>query len=161
MAANTDTKHPIPTTANKVLKWILLAVGLIAAVVAIYFVVRISWDMQTVMGYANANKSTEVPAPMPLIYAGIGVAALAGLLLGLGLGIPRRSARFIRKEALEGARPAPAAAPARFADVPSDEPRRPVFDGVPERPVEAAESWEAGLAPADADGPADGESPRA
>lgn len=134
MATNNDTKPEIPTTFNKVLKWTMLALGLIAAGVTIYFLVRISWDMRTVMGYANANKSNEVPNPMPLFYWCIGAAALAGLALGVGIGMPRRSARFIRKEALEG-RPASFAATSPAAARPEDAPLARVTD-IPAGPAD-------------------------
>ncbi|MDO5496096.1 MAG: hypothetical protein Q4G64_10305, partial [bacterium] len=91
------------TTPMKLLKLLLILVGLAAIGVGIYFLVRTTWDMRQVMGYVNANKSNEIASPMPLIYITSALAAVGGLVLGAGLAMPRRTAKAISEGvALDG-----------------------------------------------------------
>lgn len=83
-------------TGLRFLKWVLVFAGVVALAFCIYFLVRTAFDMRQVMGYANSNKSTEVMSPMPLFYWAVGLAAAGGFLLGLGLGMPRRTAKAIK-----------------------------------------------------------------
>lgn len=88
----------------KFLKGLLVVLGVAALGFGVYVLVRLSWDMNKIMGAANAAKTIDnLSNPMPRIWIASGVAAVAGLLLGLGLGLPRRTAGSVRKETLRGA----------------------------------------------------------
>lgn len=92
----TETVTKQKFTGLRLLKWVLIIAGIVALAFCIYFLVRTAFDMRQVMGYANSNKSQEVTSPMPLFYWAVGLAGGGGLLLGLGLGMPRRTARAIK-----------------------------------------------------------------
>ncbi|HZK06308.1 MAG TPA: hypothetical protein VFC82_10780 [Actinomycetaceae bacterium] len=118
-------------TPMKLLKWAIVILGVLAAIACLVLLVNLAFDMRQVMGYANANKSTEVENPMPLFYWSVGAAALAGLLLGIGFAMPRRTAKAIKKEALSEAGVSgdssgrTAASPAREAASPAREAASP------------------------------------
>lgn len=81
----------------KILSAVLGVIGLVAGMV---FLGMLFVDLREVMGAANANKSVPMASPMNRVYLTTGLAALGGLLLGLGLGMPSKTAGGIRKEAL-------------------------------------------------------------
>lgn len=86
----------------KPLKTILAVLGVIAVIGAVVLLVRLQFDMNTIMGAANANKTvSELMNPMTRIWISAGIAAGAGLLLGLGFGLPRQTNRSVRRETLE------------------------------------------------------------
>ena len=77
--------------------------GLIALVVLGFFIAKVFYEVGNLVSVANANKSQGFASPMRTIMTATGLAGLAGLLLGLGLGMPTKTAGGIRKEALRKA----------------------------------------------------------
>lgn len=87
----------------KILKLLLGVLGLAAIITAVVFIVR-TWDSVRGLWFAaNANRSQPFDNPINQIYLTIGVAALAGLLVGLAIGLPSRTAGSIRRQALQDA----------------------------------------------------------
>lgn len=85
----------------KVLKWLLVLVGVAALIGAIVYT-YLGWlDLQRLVAAAEAMRSAPQPNPQQEIVLAIGLALGSGLALGVGLGMPRRTAGRIRKEALE------------------------------------------------------------
>lgn len=88
----------------KALKWILGVVGLIGIIAAIAWIVVFAFDMQEIIGAAQRYDSARTIANPSITTSMIaGLAALAGLLLGLGLGLPSRTSGQIRRDALDEA----------------------------------------------------------
>ncbi|AXE39434.1 hypothetical protein JS278_02282 [Acidipropionibacterium virtanenii] len=88
----------------KAVKWVLVVVGAVCLGIGLYMVVRLSMDMRTIMGAANAGKSVDVlQNPMKTVWIVGAVALIAGVLLGLGIGLPRRTIGSVRRRTLEGA----------------------------------------------------------
>ncbi len=86
----------------KVLKTVLLVVGLLVVAGAAALLVKNAWDLRVLYEVAMANKSQpSVTNPTNLVLIGAGLAAVGGLVLGLGLGLPRRTAGAVRQETLE------------------------------------------------------------
>jgi hypothetical protein len=96
----------------KVLKNVFLVVGLLAVAGAVAILVK--GDLRILY---------EVPTNLVLIGAGVGL--LGGILLGLGIGLPRRTASAIRHDTIEELHRATADAALAAAAVtePVDEPR--------------------------------------
>ena len=88
----------------KLMKIVLLLLGL-AALVAGGVFLGLNWvDVGRLLTAANNDKSANLnPDPMPRIYLTTALGTVGGLLLGLGLGLPTRTAGTIRNEALDGA----------------------------------------------------------
>ena len=88
----------------KLLKIVMLLLGM-AALVAGGVFLGLNWvDIGRPLTAANNDKSANLnPDPMPRIYLTTALAAVGGLLLGLGLGLPTRTAGAIRNEALDDA----------------------------------------------------------
>jgi hypothetical protein len=88
----------------KFLKILLMLVGLAGFVAGALFL-GMNWvDLGKLLAAANTNKSGNLfPDPMPRIYLTSGLLAAGGLLLGIGLGLPNRTAGQVRKEALDTA----------------------------------------------------------
>ena len=82
----------------KFAKGLFFVLGVAAAVVAAIFIVKLFWQLNQLVGMAQANRSATVTAPRVQIWISIGAAALTGLFLGIALALPRRSARSIRNE---------------------------------------------------------------
>lgn len=80
----------------KFLKWILALLGVAALVAAGALLVNIVWDMGKLMA-AVRSYNTGIKDPTMRIYYTAGLAALGGLLLGWGIGLPTRTGRGIRK----------------------------------------------------------------
>jgi hypothetical protein len=97
-----------------VLKNVFLVVGLLAVAGAVAILVKNAWDLRILY---------EVPTNLVLIGAGVGL--LGGILLGLGIGLPRRTASAIRHDTIEELHRATADAALAAAAVtePVDEPR--------------------------------------
>lgn len=88
----------------KVAKWVLVVLGAVCLGIGLYMVIRLSMDMRTIMGAANASKSVDVlQNPMRTIWIVGAVALVAGALLGLGIGLPQRTLGSVRRETLESA----------------------------------------------------------
>lgn len=86
----------------KFLKWVLGLLGVAAAVAAGVWLFRFGWDMQELIGAAQRYDSARViPNPVTTTTMIAGVALAAGLLVGLALGLPARTAGQIRKGALD------------------------------------------------------------
>ncbi len=81
-------------------KDVLLILGLAVLAASIYFLIRLFWRMNTIIGMANANRSQPVQAPKLDLWVTSGCSLLAGLLIGAGLALPSRSAKALRAEAL-------------------------------------------------------------
>jgi len=88
----------------KIVKALLAVVGLIGLVAAGMFVF-LNWvDAGRLLAAANSNKSGNLfPDLMPRVYLSAGLAAAGGLLVGLGIGLPVRTAGQVRRLALEEA----------------------------------------------------------
>ena len=74
----------------KVLKNVFLVVGLLAVAGAVAILAKNAWDLRILY---------EIPTNLVLIGAGVGL--LGGILLGLGIGLPRRTASAIRHDTIE------------------------------------------------------------
>ncbi len=86
----------------KVLKNVFLVVGLLAVAGAVAILVKNAWDLRILYEVAMANKSQpSVVNPTNLVLIGAGVGLIGGVLLGLGIGIPRRTASAIRHDTIE------------------------------------------------------------
>ena len=86
----------------KILKAALAVAGLIGLVAAGFYLGFIWVDTERLLAAANANKSGNLfPSPMNNFYIAAGLGAAGGLLLGLGLGLPARTASAVRREALD------------------------------------------------------------
>lgn len=84
----------------KFTKAVFAVLGLAVLAVAIYFLVKLMWRWNTVMGYAQANHAT-VENPRAFMFITACAALVAGLLLGIGIAMPRRTAHSIRKSTRE------------------------------------------------------------
>ncbi|MGL4831708.1 MAG: hypothetical protein ACRCWS_03880 [Propionibacteriaceae bacterium] len=80
---------------------ILGLVGLLGGAGYLLFYIQLN-RMNSLVQVANANKSGNLIAnPMPLIWIGAAIVAVAGLLLGLGIAMPKKTASGYRHEALD------------------------------------------------------------
>ncbi|GAA5436753.1 hypothetical protein ACMT4L_20670 [Deinococcus sp. A31D244] len=66
------------------------ALGLIILVVAAILLGKDVIDINQLHAVANANRSTNFPSPLNGVLITAGLAALGGLLTGLGLSLPAR-----------------------------------------------------------------------
>ena len=80
----------------KFLKWILSILGLVGLVAAGIMLAKNIIDINQLVAVASANRSTGWTNPRRWIYWTVGLAALGGLLLGWGIGLPRRTGRSVR-----------------------------------------------------------------
>lgn len=88
----------------KLLKWILALLGVAAIIGAGVWLGVFAFDMQEIVGAAQRYDSARHIANPSITTAAIaGVALGGGLLLGLGLGLPGRTAGQIRNKALDDA----------------------------------------------------------
>ena len=86
----------------KVLKNVLLVIGLLVVAGAGALLVKNAWDLRILYEIAMANKSQpSVVNPTNLVLIGAGLAVVGGLLVGLGIGMPKRTAGSVRHETLE------------------------------------------------------------
>jgi hypothetical protein len=86
----------------KVLKSVLLVVGLLAIAGAAALLIKNAWDLRVLYEVAMANKSQpSVANPTNLVLIGAGLGAAGGVVLGLGIGLPRRTAAAVRHETIE------------------------------------------------------------
>ncbi len=86
----------------KVLKNILIVVGLLVVAGAGALLVKNIWDLRVLYEIAMANKSqASVVNPTNMVLVGAGLAAIGGLFLGLGIGIPRRTSSRVGEDAVD------------------------------------------------------------
>ncbi|MGV8848837.1 MAG: hypothetical protein ACOH16_04740 [Propionibacteriaceae bacterium] len=86
----------------KVLKNVFLVIGLLVVAGAGALLVKNAWDLRILYEIAMANKSQpSVVNPTNLVLIGAGLAVIGGLLVGLGIGMPRRTAGSVRHQTLE------------------------------------------------------------
>lgn len=83
----------------KFTKALFFILGLAALGATIFFMVRLFWRWNTVMGFAQANRSQAVSDPKIYMWLTTGSALVTGLLVGIAIAMPRRTARSIRNEA--------------------------------------------------------------
>ncbi|HIW30585.1 MAG TPA: hypothetical protein H9987_11350 [Candidatus Luteococcus avicola] len=80
----------------KFLKWLFVLLGVAALVAAAVLLVRVAWDMNSLLSAVrDYNKHVD---PRRNIYITSALAALGGLLLGWGIGLPARTGRRIRHQ---------------------------------------------------------------
>ena len=88
----------------KIIKYLLLIVGAGALVVTAVLAGEFALDAQLLMGaaqrYDQANNYLD-PFQSMLVILGVGVAG--AFVVGLGVGLPRRTAAAVREAALDGA----------------------------------------------------------
>lgn len=73
--------------------------GVVALGGGIYFMVKLFWRWNQVVSIASANRSAPVSDPKIFIWLTIAAALVTGLMFGIAIAMPRRSARSIRNEA--------------------------------------------------------------
>lgn len=73
----------------QLLSRLALAVGLILLVAAAVLLGKDVIDINQLHAVANANRSTNFPSPLNNVLITAGLAALGGLITGLGLGLTR------------------------------------------------------------------------
>jgi hypothetical protein len=119
----------------KVLKNVFLVIGLLVVAGAGALLVKNAWDLRILYEIAMANKSQpSVLNPTNLVLIGAGLAVIGGLLVGLGIGMPRRTAGSVRNATLEelhrvaapvepapASVPTPAPAPAPTTEIPEQQ----------------------------------------
>ena len=81
----------------KFMKWILSILGLVALIAGGALLVNVVWDLGKLWA-AVRDYNTGVKYPTMRVYYTVGLAALGGLLLGWGIGLPTRTGRGVRKE---------------------------------------------------------------
>lgn len=86
----------------KVLKAALGLAGIIGLIVAGVFLFLTYVDTRSLLAAANADKSGNLfPDPMARIYLTAVIGAVGGLLLGLAMGLPPRTAGAIERDTLD------------------------------------------------------------
>lgn len=85
----------------KILKGLLVLLGL-AGIVGAGIYTYLGWlDLRNLVAVAESMRSAAQPNPSRELMLGIGLALAGGLVLGIGIGMPRRSQGKIRKETLQ------------------------------------------------------------
>ena len=85
----------------KILKALLVLLGLAGVIGAIVYT-YLGWlDLRNLVAVAESMRSAPQPNPSQELMIGIGLALVGGLVLGIGIGMPRRSQGRIRKETLQ------------------------------------------------------------
>lgn len=88
----------------KPLKITLSVLGLVALIAGGFYLTFVWVATGQLLAAANANKSANLyPSPMLNTYITAALAAVGGLLLGLGLGLPMRTRGQVRRAALDQA----------------------------------------------------------
>ena len=84
------------------LKNVFLVLGLLVVAGAGALLVKNVWDLRILYEIAMANKSQpSVVNPTNLVLIGAGLAVIGGLLVGLGIGMPKRTAGSLRHQTIE------------------------------------------------------------
>ncbi len=88
----------------KILKWLLAIVGVAGLIAVGVLLAKFALDSRELIGAAQ-RYTGATPIQDPFVSASLiaAVAAGAGVVLGLGLGLPNRTASSIRHAALDGA----------------------------------------------------------
>ncbi|MGO4956574.1 hypothetical protein ACTQ49_04750 [Luteococcus sp. Sow4_B9] len=81
----------------KFLKWLFMLLGIAALIAGGAMLANVVWDMGKLMA-AVRGYNTGVKDPTTRIYYVTGLAALGGLLLGWGIGLPSRTGRAVRNQ---------------------------------------------------------------
>lgn len=85
----------------KILKGLLVLLGL-AGVIGAGIYTYVGWfQLQKLVAVAESMRSAPQVNPQQELMLALGLALLGGLVLGIGLGMPRRSQGKIRKETLQ------------------------------------------------------------
>ncbi|HSN43140.1 MAG TPA: hypothetical protein VLR88_03695 [Propionibacteriaceae bacterium] len=74
----------------KFLKWFFFLIGLVGLIVSGFLLFKNYIDIRQLHGIAYANKSAEGTNPNREVLVTVGIAALSGLLVGVGIALPRR-----------------------------------------------------------------------
>lgn len=87
----------------KVLKGLMLVLGLIGLGVGGYFLFQAWLEVRNLWAIANSMRSTTSVNPTPTVLIAALVGMAGGLLLGIGIGLPSRTRGAIRRQALQDA----------------------------------------------------------
>lgn len=75
----------------KILKGLLLILGLVALIVGTFFLIRAALDVEKLVGIVDSEKHRpEFSSTASYVWMSSAFAAVSGLLIGLGLGMPRQ-----------------------------------------------------------------------
>ena len=77
----------------KIVSRIVVALGLVALVASLLRLGKAVIDINQLHAVANANRSTSFPTPLNNVLITYVLAVVGGLLLGLGITLPRRRAQ--------------------------------------------------------------------
>ena len=101
----------------KFTKGLFLVMGLAAAVTAVTFMSGLFSQVDELIATSQSGGVAVAGGPKRQIWIAMAAAALTGLFIGMGLALPRRTARSIRNETRARlAMSAPVAAPASDID---------------------------------------------
>ncbi|WP_420175892.1 hypothetical protein [Luteococcus sp. OSA5] len=81
----------------KFLKWLFILLGLAALVAGGAVLANVIWDMGKLLATVRSYNPNTID-PTRRIYYVAGLAALGGLLLGWGIGLPSRTGRAVRNQ---------------------------------------------------------------
>jgi hypothetical protein len=127
----------------KVLKNVFLVLGLLVVAGAGALLVKNAWDLRILYEIAMANKSQpSIGNPTNLVLIGAGLAVAGGLLVGLGIGMPKRTAGSVRTATLEELHRAAAPVEPTPASVPTPVPTTETPEQQAERPGSTPDSHE-------------------
>ncbi|WP_460744772.1 hypothetical protein [Mariniluteicoccus endophyticus] len=87
----------------KILKILFALAGVVGLAVAGYYLFNAWVDIRSMMAIANANRSAEFVSPWQKVLTSTLLATAGALVLGLGIGLPMRTAGSVRKKALQDA----------------------------------------------------------
>ncbi len=88
----------------KFLKWVLVILGIAGVIAAAVLLGRFALDSRELIGAAQRyDGGRQIADPFVTTSLIAGVGAAAGLLLGLGIGLPTRTAGQIRNATLDAA----------------------------------------------------------
>ncbi len=88
----------------KVFKWLAVVVGVAGLGTAGWFLFRSWLHMRSLVDAANAGRSNNLMSnPIQQVSLAFGLGILGGLLIGIGVALPNRTERSVRKQALENA----------------------------------------------------------
>ena len=90
----------------KIVSSLLLVLGVVALVATLgwtlYILFFATGNFSAMVNVANNMRSvTQFPNPVPLIFIGVGLALLAGLLIGLSVGMPKQTRKALERDAVD------------------------------------------------------------